>query len=155
MKNNDILRRLRYAFDFTDSKMMSLFTLGGEEATREQISDFLKKDDDPAFKSLHDVKLAIFLNGFINDQRGKKEGEQPKPEKQLTNNIILRKLKIALNLKEEDMIAILELAGMTISKHEISAFFRSPDQPQYRLCKDQILRNFIQGLQLKYRKLNE
>jgi uncharacterized protein YehS (DUF1456 family) len=155
MKNNDILRRLRFAFDFTDSKMMSLFTLGGEEATREQISDWLKKDDDPAFKSLHDVKLAIFLNGFINDKRGKKEGEQPKPEKQLNNNIILRKLKIALNLKEEDMIEILALADMTISKHELSAFFRSPEQPQYRLCKDQILRNFIYGLQLKYRTPSE
>ena len=73
MLNNDILRRIRYAFDFTDSKMMSLFASGGEEATREQISDWLKKEDDPAFKSLHDVKLAVFLNGFINDRRGKKE----------------------------------------------------------------------------------
>ena len=151
MKNNDILRRLRYAFDFTDSKMISLFASGGEEATREQISDWLKKEEDPAFKSLHDIKLAVFLNGFINDKRGKKEGEQTKPEKQLTNNMILRKLKIALDLKEEDILALLELAGMTMSKHEISAFFRSPDQNQYRLCKDQVLRNFIQGVQMKYR----
>ena len=151
MKNNDILRRLRYAFDFTDSKMISLFNLGGEEVTREEISDWLKKEDDPAFKSLHDIKLAVFLNGLINDRRGKKEGEQPKPEKELNNNIIFRKLKIALNLKEEDILAIFSLVGMNISKHEISAFFRSPEQHQYRLCKDQILRNFIQGLQLKYR----
>ena len=151
MKNNDILRRLRYAFDFTDSKMISLFNLGGEEVTREEISDWLKKEEDPAFKSLHDVKLAVFLNGLINDRRGKKEGEQPKPEKELNNNIIFRKLKIALNLKEEDILAIFSLVGMNISKHEISAFFRSPEQHQYRLCKDQILRNFIQGLQLKYR----
>lgn len=151
MKNNDILRRLRYAFDFTDSKMISLFNLGGEEVTREEISDWLKKEDDPAFKSLHDIKLAVFLNGLINDRRGKKDGEQPKPEKELNNNIIFRKLKIALNLKEEDILAIFSLVGMNISKHEISAFFRSPEQHQYRLCKDQILRNFIQGLQLKYR----
>ena len=151
MKNNDILRRLRYAFDFTDSKMISLFNLGGEEVTREEISDWLKKEDDPAFKSLHDIKLAVFLNGLINDRRGKKDGEQPKPEKELNNNIIFRKLKIALNLKEEDILAIFSLVGMNISKHEISAFFRSPEQHQYRLCKDQILRNFIQGVQLKYR----
>lgn len=151
MKNNDILRRLRYAFDFTDSKMISLFRLGGEEVTREEISDWMKKEDDPAFKSLHDIKLAVFLNGLINDRRGKKDGEQPKPEKELNNNIIFRKLKIALNLKEEDILVIFSLVGMNISKHEISAFFRSPEQHQYRLCKDQILRNFIQGLQLKYR----
>jgi uncharacterized protein YehS (DUF1456 family) len=151
MKNNDILRRLRYAFDFTDSKMMSLFVLGGEEASREQVSDWLKKEEDPDFKSLHDIKLAVFLNGFINDQRGKKEGEQAKPEKTLTNNLIFKKLKIALALKDEDILAILESVGMSLSKHEISAFFRSPEQSQYRLCKDQVLRNFIQGLQLKYR----
>ena len=96
-------------------------------------------------------KLSVFLNGLINDRRGKKDGEQPKPEKELNNNIIFRKLKIALNLKEEDILDIFSLVGMNISKHEISAFFRSPEQHQYRLCKDQILRNFIQGLQLKYR----
>jgi uncharacterized protein YehS (DUF1456 family) len=151
MKNNDILRRLRYAFDFTDSKMMSLFAEGGEEATREQISNWLKKEEDPDFKSLHDVKLATFLNGFIIDRRGKKEGEIPKPEKELNNNLIFRKLKIALNMREEDILAVFGLVGMIISKHEISAFFRSPEQHQYRLCKDQILRNFIQGLQMKYR----
>jgi uncharacterized protein YehS (DUF1456 family) len=152
MLNNDILRRIRYAFDFTDSKMMSLFASGGEEVSRDQVSDWLKKDDDPAFKSLHDIKLATFLNGLINDRRGKKEGEQVKPEKTLTNNIILKKLKIALSLKDEDILAILESVGMTLSKHEISAFFRSPEQNQYRLCKDQVLRNFIHGIQLKYRK---
>ena len=91
------------------------------------------------------------MNGLINENRGKKEGEQPKPEKKLNNNLILRKLKIALNLKDEDIVAMLELSGMTISKHEISAFFRNPNQSQYRECKDQILRNLIQGLQIKYR----
>jgi uncharacterized protein YehS (DUF1456 family) len=153
MKNNDILRRIRYTFDFSDTKMMTLFASGGDNASREEISDWLKKEEDPAFKSLHDIKLATFLNGFINDRRGKKEGEQPKPEKTLNNNIIFRKLKIALDLKEDDIIEMLQLAGMTISKHEISAFFRSPEQKQYRLCHDQILRNFLQGMQLKFRKV--
>jgi uncharacterized protein YehS (DUF1456 family) len=151
MKNNDILRRLRYAFDFSDSKMIQLFGLGGAEVTREQISDWLKKEEDPSFDSLFDIKLATFLNGFIIDRRGAKDGELPKPEKTLNNNLIFRKLKIALNLREEDILAIFELVGMNVSKHEISAFFRKPDQNQYRLCKDQILRNFIQGVQLKYR----
>lgn len=151
MNNNDILRRIRYTFDFNDLTMMRLFDLGGSEATREQISNWLKKDDDPDFQSLHDIKLATFLNGFINEKRGKKEGEQPKPEKRLNNNLILRKLKIALSLKDEDILEMLELSGMTMSKHEISAFFRNPNQSQYRECKDQILRNFIQGMQMKYR----
>lgn len=150
MTNNDILRRLRYTFEFNDDKMMKLFALGGTEVTRAEISEWLKKDDDPDFKTLYDVYFATFLNGFIIDKRGKKEGPDPIPEKRLNNNIIFRKLKIALNLKDEDIIEILMLADMRVGKHEISAFFRNPSQKQYRPCKDQILRNFIQGLQVRY-----
>ena len=151
MTNNDILRRIRYAFDFTDEKMMHLCESGGRKTPREHVSDWLKKEEDPDVKILEDVELAMFLNGFINDRRGKKEGPQAEPEKSLTNNTILRKLKIALNLKDEDILALLKLADREVSKHEISAFFRHPEQSQYRVCKDQILRNFIQGLQIKYR----
>ncbi|MDP2422940.1 MAG: DUF1456 family protein [Bacteroidales bacterium] len=153
MNNNDIMRRIRYTFDFNDTKMIELFSLAGHEVTRAQISDWLKKDDDPAFQGLYDHQLAVFLSGLIIEKRGKKEGPQPIPEKRLNNNIVFRKLKIALNLKNEDILEILELADMHISNHELSAFFRSPGQNQYRLCKDQILRNFLQGMQLKYHKL--
>lgn len=151
MTNNDILRRLRYAFDFNDDKMIQLFALADKEVTRTEISNWLKKDDDPAWESLYDKQLATFLNGMINDKRGKREGEQPKAEKTLNNNMILKKLKIALSLNDEDMLDILDAADMQISKHELSAFFRKPEQSNYRLCKDQILRNFLMGLQIKYR----
>jgi uncharacterized protein YehS (DUF1456 family) len=149
--NNDVLRRIRYAFDFNDSKMIALFGLADHPVTRAQISDWLKKDDDPAFQECSDTQLAIFLNGLINDKRGKKEGPQPEPEQRLTNNIIFKKLRIALNLKAVDILEILGLAGVRISEHELSAFFRRPDHKHYRECKDQILRNFLKGVQLKYR----
>jgi len=136
--NNDILRRIRYTFDFDDSKMIAVFGLADHQVTREQISDWLKKDDDPAYQKCSDTQLAIFLNGLINDKRGKKEGPQPEPEQRLTNNIIFRKLRIALNLKAEDILEILNLAGCRISKHELSAFFRKPEHKHYRDCKDQI-----------------
>ena len=151
MINNDILRRLRYAFDMDDSKVIALFALADMEVTRAQISDWLKKEDDPAFVQSSDTELAVFLNGFINDKRGKKGDIQPQPEKRLTNNIIFRKLRIALNLKDDDILNILKLVNYTLSKHELSAFFRNPDHRQYRDCKDQILRNFLHGLQVKYR----
>ena len=151
MTNNDILRRIRYAFDFSDSKMIAIFGLGNLEVTREQVSDWLKKEDDPAYQNCTDTQLAIFLNGLIIDKRGKKEGPQPEPEKRLTNNIIFRKLKIALDLKADDVLDILALANLRISKHELSAFFRRSDHKHYRSCKDQILRNFLKGMQLKYR----
>lgn len=151
MKNNDLLRRIRYVFDFSDTKMMEIFALADYPATRAEISDWLKKEDDPDFRSLHDKYLAIFLNGLINHNRGKREGPQPKPEKTLNNNLILRKLRIALNLKDTDILKIFELAEIYLSLHEINAFFRKPGQSQYRVCKDQFLRNFIYGLQIKHR----
>ena len=152
MTNNDIIRRIRYMFDFNDSKMIALFSLADHEVTREQISDWLKKDDDPAFQEFSDSLLVIFLNGLIIDKRGKKEGPQPKPEKYLTNNVILRKIKIALSMNDKDILEILDLARAPISKHELSAFFRKPSHDNYRECKDQVLRNFLRGMQIKYKE---
>jgi uncharacterized protein YehS (DUF1456 family) len=154
MTNNDILRRIRYAFDLSDPQMSEIFGLAGFQAGREQITGWLKASDDPAYQDLTDKELAVFLNGFINLRRGKKEGPQPEPENRLNNNIIFRKLKIALNLQAEEILEIMNLTGMSMSKHELSAFFRNPDHRQYRECKDQILRNFLKGIQFKYRASN-
>ncbi len=155
MTNNDILRRIRYSFDFSDSKMIAIFALADHKVTRGQISDWLKKDNDPAFQKCSDTLLAIFLNGLIIDKRGKKEGAIPVPEIQLTNNMIFMKLKIALNLKAEDVLEMMALADFNISKHELSAFFRRPGHRHYRVCQNQILRNFLKGIQLKYRNENK
>ena len=151
MYNNNILRSIRYTFDFSDSKMVALFGLADYQVTREQFSAWLKKEDDPAAEHCSDMHLAIFLNGLICEKRGKREGPQPEPEKRLSNNIIFRKLKIALDLKGEDILRIMELADLRLSAHELSAFFRKPDHKHYRPCKDQILRNFLIGVQRKYR----
>ncbi len=155
MTNNDVLRRLRYTFDFSDSKMIKIFSLADHQVTRAQVSAWLKKDDDPDFKSCSDSELATFLNGLINDKRGKKEGAQPEPEKRLNNNIIFRKLKIALNLQSDDVLAMLALAELSISKHELSAFFRKPEHKHFRACKDQVLRRFLTGMQLTLKKSEE
>ncbi len=151
MNNNDILRNLRYTFDLNDKMMMKVFSLSNTEVTRAEVSDWLKKEEDEAFKTIIDVNLSAFLNGLIVWKRGKQEGKEPVNEKKLYNNLVLRKLKIALQLKDEDMIEIIGLTGFKISKHELSAFFRKPGQNQYRVCKDQILRKFLFGLQKKYR----
>lgn len=151
MTNNDILRRIRYTFDFSDSTMINIFSLVEMDVTREQISNWLKKDDDEAYASCGDVNFASFLNGLIIKNRGKKDGDLPVAETKLTNNIILRKLKIALDLKNEDVLSLLASAGLALGKHELSAFFRRADHKHYRACKDQVLRNFLQGIQAKHR----
>lgn len=152
MTNNDILRRIRYIFDFNDDKMIAIFASADCNVTRAEISDWMKQEDDPDFKKLNDLKLATYLNGLINDKRGKRDGPQPVPEKNLTNNAIFMKLKIALNLQAEDILAIMDLSDFRMSKHELSAFFRKSTHKHYRECKDQILRVFLKGLQMQYRK---
>lgn len=151
MKNNIILRQFRYIFDLSDDQMINLFAQADVIATRAEISDWLKKEEDTDFKEISNVKFASLLNGFINYKRGKRDGEQPQPETRLNNNIIFRKLKIALDLKDTDIMDIFEKTGLKVSKHELSAIFRNPSQNQYRVCEDQFLRNFLHGLQLKYR----
>ncbi|WP_268033726.1 DUF1456 family protein [Algoriphagus sp. PAP.12] len=151
MSNNDILKTLRYSFDFNDFEMINLFNEGGMEVNRELVSNWLKNEEDPAYQKIIDKELAAFLNGLIILKRGKKDENPPVAEKSLNNNMILRKLKIALSMKDTDMLEVFELRKFRISKHELSAFFRKPDQHQYRECKDQILRNFLMGLQLKLR----
>lgn len=155
MTNNQILRRLRYAFDFNDSTMIKIFAHCGLEVSRAEVSDWLKKDDDTAFVAITDLALAQFLNGLIIEKRGRKEGPQPEAESKLNHNIVFRKLKIALDLKDDDILALLQLADFRLSKHELSAFFRRPDHHHYRACQDQVLRNFIKGVQLKFRSASE
>jgi uncharacterized protein YehS (DUF1456 family) len=151
MNNNDVLRRIRYTFNFDDTKMIAIFGLGGLKVTRAEISNWLKKDDDPDYRKCGDVQLAVFLNGLIVEKRGKKDGPQPEPETTLTNNIILRKLKIAFNLQADEVQALIRQADFSLSKHELSAFFRKPEHKHYRECKDQVLRYFLKGVQAKYR----
>ncbi len=151
MTNNDCLRRIRYILDLSDSKMMDIFAQANQDVTRAEVSAWLKKDDDTDFVKCRDMMFATFLNGLINDQRGKKAGVQPEPEQRLNNNIIFMKLKIAFNLQAERIVSILALADLRVSKSELSAFFRRPDHKHFRKCQDQILRNFLKGLQLQHR----
>jgi len=151
VQNNDVLRRVRYIFDFSDAKMMELFVLGDLEASREEVSDWMKKDDDPAYVKMKNIELAAFLNGFISERRGKREGVQPIAETELNNNIIFRKLRIALDFQSEQILALLASTSSNLSKHELSAFFRKSDHKHFRKCQDQVLRNFLNALQHKYR----
>jgi len=150
MDNNLILKKLRYAFNLEDDQMIALFGKGDLEVTREQVSNWMKKEDHPEFETINDKILATFLNGFIIEKRGKKDDVQPPNEMNLNNNLIFRKLKIALSLRDTDIVEVFDLVDLDVSKHEINALFRNPAQKQYRECKDQFLRNFIFGLERKF-----
>lgn len=153
MENNDILRRLRFTLNFNNSRMQEVFALSGLEVKISEVKNWLKKDDDKTVVLMPDVMMAGFLNGLIIMKRGLKEGPQPVPETEMNNNLVLKKLKIAFNLQSDDMLEIYDQIDKGISPHELSAFFRSPSSVKYRECNDQYLRNFLTGLQVRYRDI--
>ncbi|HCL24337.1 MAG TPA: DUF1456 domain-containing protein, partial [Halomonas sp.] len=111
MTNNDIFRRIRYTFDLKDNTIVKIFALADVSVTQEQVTAWLKKDEDDAFVTMKNKELASFLNGFISFKRGKREGPQPAPESQLNNNMVFQKLRIALNMKAEDILEVFEQVG--------------------------------------------
>ncbi len=143
---------MRYIFDFSDQHMLSLFKLGGCEVSKPELVTWMAREGEPEFVLCEDEKLARFLNGLIIKNRGAIGDGAPEPEPVLSNNMVLRKLKIALNLQADDLLEMLKLNEFTISKHELSALFRRPDHKNYRECLDQLLRNFLDGMEKHYRK---
>ena len=151
MINNDIYRRLRYLFGYHYEHVVAVFAATGFEVSEVQYKGWAGKEEEDRFILMTDRELAIFLNGIIIERRGAQEGSPPIPEDEMSNNTILRKLKIAFNMRSEDMLEIFALVDRKLSPHELSAFFRKPSHKSYRYVKGQYLRNFLMGLQLKYK----
>ncbi len=154
MINNDVLRAIRYMLDLSDGKVVEIIHLADPAApvAKEDVQAYLKKDDEPGYAECSNQVLATFLDGLVFHQRGKDDSRPPRPpEKRVTNNVVLKKLRVAFELKDVDMHEILEAAGFPISKPELSAFFRQPDHKNFRLCGDQVLRNFLKGLTMRVR----
>ncbi|MCM0080844.1 DUF1456 family protein [Geomonas sp. Red32] len=149
MTNNDLLRRLRYALNLNGETIAGLCALGGYEIPPLEVLKLLKKEDEPGFAVCDDLAMGAFLDGLIVSRRGVQEPKPdaaPKVAVRLENNLILRKLRIALELNEESMLAVMAKAGVKISKSELSAMFRAKGHKNYKPCGDQFLRNFIRGL---------
>jgi len=162
--NNYCLRRLRYALTLSDKLILDILSKVNFKLTPIELQSYLLKDDDKNFVPLPDYILTIFLDGLIVFKRGSRDGEKElqqaervalSKKQKLNNNIIVNKIKIALSLKADDLIAILALSDFRISKSETSAFFRKPDHRNYRECGNQFLRNMLTGLTLKYRSNEE
>lgn len=161
MDNNDILIRLRYALELKNKEMAEIFQLGGVDVTVPDVIRILTKEDDENDDQLkcNNSMFDSFLNGFIVYKRGKQEPKpgQPEPSEPSikksanVNNLLLKKVKIALALTTEDMLDIFEQAGITVSKGELGALLRKEGQKNYKECGDKFARNFLKGLAVKYR----
>ncbi|GLI37457.1 DUF1456 family protein [Geobacter hydrogenophilus] len=151
MTNNDLLRRLRYALNLNGETIAGLCALGGHDIKPIDVLKLLKKEEEPGFAACDDSVMGAFLDGLIISRRGAQE-QKPDAGREaagaLNNNLIMRKLRIALELNEEAMLALLAKVGVQISKSELSAMFRAKGHRNYKPCGDQFLRNFIRGLTL-------
>lgn len=152
MLNNDVLRSLRYMLDVSDAQLAEIVQLGGITVTAEEIAAVLKKDDEPGYQDCSDELLAHALDGLVYFKRGK-DDSRPAPALELpvTNNQVLKKLRVAFELKEDDVHAIMRSVDFPVSKPEMSALFRKQGTSNYRACGDQFLRNFLKGLTQRLR----
>ena len=147
MTHNDVLRSLRYLLNVSDAAMIDIFRLGDHAVSRAEVVAFLKTEEDEGYQPCSDKAMAHFLNGLVIYKRGKDESRPPQPlELPVTNNTVLKKVRVAFELKDDDIIALLQRTGLRVSKAELGAFFRRPDHRNYRDCGDQILRNLLKGL---------
>ncbi len=150
MTNNDILRRLRYALNINDSQVAELIARTGRKTTADEVINWMKREDESGYTELTSILFCRFLDGLIIDRRGPHpSGQQPQPLEFLSNNEILKKLRIALELQADDMVAIFQRAEFVVAKAELSAFFRRPEHRNYRKCPEQVLKKFIKGLSTK------
>jgi len=161
MTNNDILKRIRYALDLGDFSVLEMTKNGGKEITSMELNAYYRKEEEEGYKNCSNSVLNSFLDGLIIKKRGPRPEASPErnpkdsgPVKKVVvprNNDVMKKLKIAFKLKDEDIVAIFKDVDFKISKSEINALFRRSNHKNFRECGDQILRNFIQGLTKAYR----
>jgi len=147
MTHNDVLRSIRYLLNVSDAALADIFRLGHREVSRDEVVAFLKTEDADGYQACSDKAMAHFLNGLVTYKRGKDESRPPQPvELPVTNNTVLKKIRVAFELKDDDIIALLARVGLEVSKGELSALFRRPDHRNYRECGDQLLRHLLRGL---------
>ena len=153
MQNNDVLRSLRYILNVSEQKIAEIiYSAKGLKVSDQDIHCFLKDEEDLDYLPCEDEIMAHFLDGLIYFKRGKDEAKQPIPfEFPISNNLILKKLRVAFLLKEEDMHELLKSADYAVGRSEMSAFLRKNGHPNYRECGDQVLRYFLKGLKIRLR----
>lgn len=151
MINNDVIRSVRYMLKISEFTLVDIAKLGGAEVTQAQMNAFIKKEDEAGFEECGQNIMTRFLNGLIYYKRGKDESRPPLAPELPTNNVVLKKLRVAFELKDEDIISILDSVGFKVSKTELSALFRKEGHANYRPCGDQFLRAFLKGLTARVR----
>lgn len=151
MRTNDIFRQLAQALGMSAAQIQTIFALSGIDLSDKEIANLLKTDYQPGFEPLPEYVLLIFLNNMIEQKRGKKsDGEIEVIEKhaKVSNNDVLKKLRIAFNLQEQQVREALKLVTIELTKSDLAALFRKPGHIHFKSCDDELVLDFIEGLGL-------
>jgi len=151
MRTNDIFRKITQSLTLGNLQIQQLFALSAIDLNDKEIANLLKTDYQPGFEPMPDYVLLIFLNNLIEQQRGKKnDAEQEVIEKhaKISNNDVLKKLRIAYNLHEQQVRDALKLATIELTKSDLAALFRKPGHVHFKACDDELVLDFIEGLGL-------
>ena len=147
MITNDIIFKIKTALKLSNSNILKAYELAEFTMSESELDSILKKEQDEGFKPCGYEELGAFLDGLVILKRG------PSPKKQdaskvveLTNNLILKKLRIALELKEADTEIIFSLGEAELSKQQLSSLFRKDSHKNFKLCSDELLIAFLDGL---------
>ena len=143
MENNDVLQAIYSALALTEEDMVALLEHGGVKPMPASAAVLLS--------ACSNKQLRGFLEGLILAERGPRgDGMQPLVDDQkMSNNEVLKKLRIAFNLQQENMLLIFEEGGATLTAAELGALFRKPGNKHFRDCSDAQLLQFISGFQPK------
>lgn len=147
MTNNDALRSIRYILNANDLLMVEIMALGGADCDLRTMMDYLERDDSPNFISCPDEMMARFLNGLVSHKRGV-DPTRPTPQIEIpvTNNQILKRIRVAFKLTDEDILSRLMSEGLPFRKSELNALFRKENHENFRTCGDQILKKLFKSL---------
>ena len=147
MNTNDILYKIQKALNLSHDNILKAYELESYEMSTEHLDTLLKKHQDKAFKKCSYEELGLFLDGLVTLKRGpspKRSNENEAVE--LSNNLILKKLRIALELKEPETEIIFGLGEADIRKQELKSLFRKETHKNFKACSDELLNAFLEGL---------
>jgi uncharacterized protein YehS (DUF1456 family) len=146
LSTNEILFRVKKALDLTDEEMLKIYALESYDMDPIHLDSLLKRKQDKKFQLCSYEELGVFLDGLVTFKRGPSPKKDENEEVELTNNLILKKLRIALELKEAETEIIFGLADVALSKQQLASLFRKEGHKNFKRCSDALLMSFLEGL---------
>ena len=147
MQTNDVLYKIKTALNLDDESIIEAYRLAEYKMSPEHLDHLLKRHQDEEFESCSYEELGVFLDGLILLKRGPSPKKSNRDEAvELGNNLILKKLRIALELKEPETEIIFGLGEAQLSKQQLASLFRKEGHKNFKACSDELLMAFLDGL---------